>query len=638
MSNFSSVAELPSPQITDTAEAPVPEPAHKPRRSMAQAIGLIATCTTAMLLNSANGTAVAIALPTLGRDMNIPAYRLQWVVSAYSLSSGCLLLFLGRLADLYGRKLTFLFGAFLMGVFGLGCGFANVQFTSGNAYRARLSAPCGASSVSWAGKSLVLGPLEIIDRWVHDSGLPSSDSAVEGTAGLHTTFFPVNPPKTRSNGSDDSMRGPSLCDKSHHGDEITLDVLRGFQGIGGAAVIPASLGMLAHAFPPSRIRSVAFAAFAAGNPVGAAVGSIIGGVLTQLTEKTWRSVFYFMTGISALVFVGGLLTFDKDMPSTEEDKRVDWLGAFLITAGLVMIVFVLSDGSIAPNGWKTGSNWPADIIALLVVGVLLMVAYVGWQYYLERVQDDPEAPRSWWTPPPLLRITLFGRGSGKLAAILAIAFLEYCGFMAFPFWLQLYYQDYIGWTHPDHGAASAHVRRGRALRRRRRASSWVLGTALTGVANLLFGVINPAATYWAFGFPATVLIVFGADFVFPSGTLFVARLCLPHEQSVGGALFQTLTQLGGSFGLAITTIVYNAVLKSMSLRDGVAININGTNAPPDAQLHAYKDAFFTAAAFNFFAAILAIVFLRTVGAVGDRGDGSEPTEAEEKAPVSIEAK
>ncbi|GBE86839.1 efflux transporter [Sparassis crispa] len=550
MSNFSSVAELPSPQITDTAEAPVPEPAHKPRRSMAQAIGLIATCTTAMLLNSANGTAVAIALPTLGRDMNIPAYRLQWVVSAYSLSSGCLLLFLGRLADLYGRKLTFLFGAFLMGVFGLGCGFAN--------------------------------------------------------------------------------------------DEITLDVLRGFQGIGGAAVIPASLGMLAHAFPPSRIRSVAFAAFAAGNPVGAAVGSIIGGVLTQLTEKTWRSVFYFMTGISALVFVGGLLTFDKDMPSTEEDKRVDWLGAFLITAGLVMIVFVLSDGSIAPNGWKTGY-----IIALLVVGVLLMVAYVGWQYYLERVQDDPEAPRSWWTPPPLLRITLFGRGSGKLAAILAIAFLEYCGFMAFPFWLQLYYQDYIG-LDPiltmvrllpmSVAGVLCDVAVALVVGYVPVVYLVVLGTALTGVANLLFGVINPAATYWAFGFPATVLIVFGADFVFPSGTLFVARLCLPHEQSVGGALFQTLTQLGGSFGLAITTIVYNAVLKSMSLRDGVAININGTNAPPDAQLHAYKDAFFTAAAFNFFAAILAIVFLRTVGAVGDRGDGSEPTEAEEKAPVSIEAK
>ncbi|GBE78863.1 efflux transporter [Sparassis crispa] len=543
--------ELPPPQNADTEKASATEPAHSPQRSMAQAIGLIATCTTAMVLNSSNSTAVAIALPTIGRDLNIPEYRLQWVVSAYSLSSGCLLLFLGRLADLHGRKLSFLFGAFVLGVFGLGCGFAQ--------------------------------------------------------------------------------------------DEITLDVLRGFQGIGGAAVIPASLGMLAHAFPPSRIRSIAFATFAAGAPVGAAIGSIIGGVLTQLTEKTWRSVFYFMTGISALVFLGGLLTFDKDMPSTEQDKRVDWLGAFLVTAGLVMIVFVLSDGNIAPNGWKT-----SYIIALLIVGVLLLGVYVGWQYYLERVQDDPNAPRSWLTPPPLLRITLFSRGNGKLAAILAIAFLEYCGFMAFPFWLQLYYQDYIGLnpiltmvrllpmfiTGVLCNVAVALVVGFVPV-----VYLIVLGTTLTGVANVLFAVIDPAATYWAFGFPATVLIVFGADFVFPSGTLFVARVCLPHEQSVGGALFQTLTQLGGAFGLAITTIVYDATLKRVSLQDGVVINVNGTNAPAPAQLRAYKDAFFTASAFNFLGALLAIVFLRTAGVVGDSGKSGDgdPPEPEEKAPVRSES-
>ena len=89
----------------------------------------------------------------------------------------------------------------------------------------------------------------------------------------------------------------------HFPDEITLDVLRGLQGIGAAACIPAAvsslllstvparshgaalqLGILAHNFPPSPIRSIAFATFAAGAPVGAAIGSTIGGVLTQLTE------------------------------------------------------------------------------------------------------------------------------------------------------------------------------------------------------------------------------------------------------------------------------------------------------------------------------------------------------------------
>lgn len=71
----------------------------------------------------------------------------------------------------------------------------------------------------------------------------------------------------------------------------------------------------------------------------------------------------------------------------------------------------------------------------------------------------------------------------------------------------------------------------------------VIGTVLTGVAGLLFALIDPDAPYWAFGFPATIVAVFGADFVFSTGTLFVAKVCEGHEQSVGGALFQTLTQV-----------------------------------------------------------------------------------------------
>ena len=48
----------------------------------------------------------------------------------------------------------------------------------------------------------------------------------------------------------------------------------------------------------------------------------------------------------------GFFIFEKDEPSTEEDKRVDWIGAALVTAGLVLIVFVLSDAPSAPKGWK----------------------------------------------------------------------------------------------------------------------------------------------------------------------------------------------------------------------------------------------------------------------------------------------
>lgn len=51
--------------------------------------------------------------------------------------------------------------------------------------------------------------------------------------------------------------------------------------------------------------------------------------------------------------ITGFFCIDADIPSTETDRRVDWLGAFLVTAGLVFIVFVLSDGEVAPNKWAT---------------------------------------------------------------------------------------------------------------------------------------------------------------------------------------------------------------------------------------------------------------------------------------------
>ena len=66
-------------------------------------------------------------------------------------------------------------------------------------------------------------------------------------------------------------------------DDITIDILRALQGVGASAAIPASLGILAHTFPPSHMRTIAFATSGAGAPVGGVTGQIIGGVFTQVT-------------------------------------------------------------------------------------------------------------------------------------------------------------------------------------------------------------------------------------------------------------------------------------------------------------------------------------------------------------------
>lgn len=92
----------------------------------------------------------------------------------------------------------------------------------------------------------------------------------------------------------------------------------------------------------------------------------------------------------------------------------------------------------------------------------------------------------------------------------------------------------------------------------------VVGTAATAGACLLFALIDPSATYWAFGFPAAVIVVLGADFVFSAGTIYVAKVALPDEQSVAGGLFNTMTQvrcvpLSLFLTIAILTLRYMAL-------------------------------------------------------------------------------
>ena len=120
----------------------------------------------------------------------------------------------------------------------------------------------------------------------------------------------------------------------------------------------------------------------------------------------------------------------------------------------------------------------------------------------------------------------------------------------------------------------------------------MIGTLLTGVSSLLFALIDPAAPYWAFGFPAAILTVVGADFVFATGTLFTAKVCLPHEQSLGGALFQTLTQLGTAFGIAISTVVFD---QTFAREESGSVGVG---------LAAYKDAMWTGFGFGVFGACI----------------------------------
>ena len=73
-------------------------------------------------------------------------------------------------------------------------------------------------------------------------------------------------------------------------------------------------------------------------------------------RPTWRSTFYFSAALAVFYLVLGWISIEDDSPPPGTDQRIDWLGAFLVTAGLFLIVFVLSDGGVV--GWGTPCSSP----------------------------------------------------------------------------------------------------------------------------------------------------------------------------------------------------------------------------------------------------------------------------------------
>jgi len=184
------------------------------------------------------------------------------------------------------------------------------------------------------------------------------------------------------------------------------------------------------------------------------------------------------------------------------------------------------------------------------------------------MQSKPSSRPSPFTPPPLLKLSIWTRANGRLAAMMAVAFTNYCAFLSWIFWVQLYFQNYKMYTPIGSvvrfipafvSGILCNVFVG--FMAARITIVWILsiGTLSTAAACLLFALIIPDVTYWAFSFPAIYIGVLGADFVFAAGSLFIAKYALPNEQSVAGALFNTMVQLGTALGVTVSTVVYNVV-------------------------------------------------------------------------------
>ena len=126
-----------------------------------------------------------------------------------------------------------------------------------------------------------------------------------------------------------------------------LFAARAGQGLGAAMLSPAALAIIMTAFQGSQ-RAKALAAWGAVGGAGAAIGVLVGGVLTEFSD--WRMIFYVNLPVAAALAVAAL----KIVPADTQKPRwrgLDLRGAVLATTSLGAIVFAITQADSV--GWAS---------------------------------------------------------------------------------------------------------------------------------------------------------------------------------------------------------------------------------------------------------------------------------------------
>jgi EmrB/QacA subfamily drug resistance transporter len=130
-----------------------------------------------------------------------------------------------------------------------------------------------------------------------------------------------------------------------------LVAARVLQGIGGALLVPGSLALISAAFPAEE-RGKAVGTWSGFSAVATALGPVLGGWIVD--TLSWRAIFFINLPIAlvALAIAFGHVPESRDR---SEDSTLDWLGGFLVTAGLLAMAYGLT--ATSERGW-THPWWP----------------------------------------------------------------------------------------------------------------------------------------------------------------------------------------------------------------------------------------------------------------------------------------
>jgi EmrB/QacA subfamily drug resistance transporter len=319
---------------------------------------------------------------------------------------------------------------------------------------------------------------------------------------------------------------------------------RAAQGACAALLAPTALSLLAVTFTEAHERAKAFAVFGAVAGTGGALGLLLGGALTQYLD--WRWCLFVNVPIAAFALLAGR----RVVPAApgQASRRIDTLGAILITAGLVLVVYGLS--SAASNGWAAPVT-----LSTLAAGLALIGGFV-------LTESRITAPLL-----PLRIVVDRNRGGSYLGIGLAVVAL-YGLFLL----LTYDFQVVLRYSPVRAGLAflplSAAVLASSTLISRallpRLSPRWLMAPGLVAAAGgmaTLMG-LHAGAGYAAHILPAEILIGLGMGAVFVPAFSTATLGVEPSDAGVASAVAGSAQQIGASVGTALLNTIAAAATVS----------------------------------------------------------------------------
>ncbi|ODV88285.1 hypothetical protein CANARDRAFT_193443 [[Candida] arabinofermentans NRRL YB-2248] len=333
---------------------------------------------------------------------------------------------------------------------------------------------------------------------------------------------------------------------------VALCVMRALSGVFVSLSVPSAFGTLGAVYKEGSRRKNKFnSVLSAGNPLGAVVGYLGGSICCQLIGS-WRSIHYFFAILYGFLTIIAVYSVPMDKKLNLKElttvfKSLDYGGAFLSLAGVLLMCFSLTQADATEDKWHT-----PYIIALLVVGIVLMVGFVFYEIYVPA--------------EPLIPMKIFKNKEFSICC--AVIFMSWLGFQGcFAYYACLYFEKILK-NSPLLATAKfcpmfisgvlVNVFAGMTLHVIPYKYLMLLGTTCFTIAHILYATMSMSRSYWSGPFLAFIIVVVGADLTFNVGSMVTYSSVTAELQSSASGLLNTVSQLAAIIGLGISSAIVSS--------------------------------------------------------------------------------